>query len=394
MGAMSGFPPSKDDVRRLAETVIRVGDDVRVLLPDNTAPEYATLAAIVRDGACFTARMQPDIVVFDADRDDAVANAHTLADELEATGLRPVVWASGSPGHCQLVVRIKQKRDRNRWIARGRELGMDHKSWSRPPLSPHRSGVPVGLISPQTVEEALERLRDRSEPIEADQNLTSETWDLIWNGDGKRDSDNSQITFRIACGMVAKGWSREKGMRVLLGNLDFVGARKLRAKREQSEHEATRWWTHVWNRAEEFIAENPPISDPTTARLAIVELQNEALSYRWPNRLATGRCDYPMVRGGSALKCMLGICEIALKAGRIADLHLSVRHVADVSGLGSITSQKALRALTRGRWIDLTSTGTTTRASTYDLLISPSHREHLSSTMHNTDTHEYPSRGA
>lgn len=351
------------------------GGRARPLLEDNSCGRWTELVRVVWKRQAFLVRVRGDLLVCDIDGEDAPHRAKRLRGSMVAAGLCPVVWASGTPGHRQLLVCIPRNRERKRWRERSKAMGMDVKTMVRPPLSPHRMGRPVSLVYPDTVEEALEHL-GRWEVTDADDRyLTSRTFKLLRYGD--ENADQSVLTLQIAMGACAKGWSANRTYNALLSeqNLGGLGLRK-RIEKGSAQRAAAWFFEYVWPRAEEYVASNPPITDITDARLAIHALRLQADECEWRNVPITYRGEEVGVRGASVYKLVLGACDIALKAGRI-DVSISQRQFAEAAGLGSReTVRKALLGAQKLGWLRLLTKGKGRQPSEWRLLV-PRHEEGL-----------------
>jgi hypothetical protein len=80
---------------------------------------------------------------------------------MQADGLHPVLVESGQPGHLHLFCRITDPAARTRYLNLARQRGIDVRQGHnriRPPLSPHRNGLPVRLLTPEDPQQALAAL--------------------------------------------------------------------------------------------------------------------------------------------------------------------------------------------------------------------------------------------
>ncbi len=372
-------PPEPLEVLALAQAVMRLGRR-RVLLldTDNNGDGWVSLDEAARSGRAFTAHYRSDLLCIDADSERTAAAASTIADELSGLGFRPVEWASGRTGHRQVIVHIPDDRLRLQVEKDARGLGIDVRRHSRPPLSPHRLGLPVALIRPQTVQEALDAL---GAPLGAGQpserpTASARTWRLIRWGDPTAQS-GSEAVYRIACGLIGRGFTPEHGY-ALLVNPQNKGGEALRKRlRERGERAARTWFfDEVWPDAEQYVAENPPIRDATQARIAIAELRAEADRWKWSTVEVHIRAEVYIIRaetvrvaGPSVRRALEGVCDIASTAGTVRP-YVGERHLADVAGFGSrATVRKALRALVVLGWIEQDQPGKGRAAATYRLLL-------------------------
>jgi hypothetical protein len=350
---------------------MRTGEH-RVLLLDenNQADRWVQLAEAVASGRAFTVAYRSSLVVFDGDRDDALGAAISLADAAESAGIGCMIWASGRPGHVQVILSLPPDAKRGDWKAQGERLGLEPRTRSRPPLSPHRHGLPVRLVRPAAVWDVINLLAPPPWVKGWSEGLTPRTWARIRNGDPEARTE-SEAVYRIACGMISKGWQPEHAFRVLMDERN-VGGRGLRQRvKRRGERHARRWFVEsVWPRAEKFATTNPPITDPTEARVAIMLFQTEASVCSWSGTFTAHRGNEQVrVRAGSARRAFEGIVEIALKGGTVAP-YLSERTLALVCGFGHRrTVRNALDVLIHLGWIERVSKGAGSSGSVYRLLL-------------------------
>ena len=126
---------------------------------DNGGSGFVDLADAVASGEAFAVVVKPGLLAVDFDQDNAVEAAEALAAQLAEADARPVLVASGRPGHRHLFVWVGIE-SVDAWAAVAKQLGGDVRSGSRrirPPLTPHREGLPVALVA-MTEAEALEAL--------------------------------------------------------------------------------------------------------------------------------------------------------------------------------------------------------------------------------------------
>lgn len=366
--------PGKSDIFALAKAVM-APDRKRVLLinANNAADGWVSLDEAVRSGRTFTVRYRDDLMCLDGDSELTARAAVAIADQLEAIEYRPVVWATGSPGHVQVVVHIPDDRVRADTKEKARECGIDVRQDSRAPLAPHRLGLPVALLAPETVEEALRALGAPSEAGQPENRprASARTWGRIRWGDPTAQS-GSECAYRVACGLVGRGFTPEHGYALLLDPRNKGGEALRKRLRERGERAARAWWFDtVWLDAKRYVAENPPVRDPTEARLAIVQMRSEADRWRWSTVEVHIRPGAAPVRvaGSSVRRALEGLLDIASAAGTVVP-YIGERHLADMAGFGSRwTVRKCLRALAALGWITEEEPGKGRAAATYRLLL-------------------------
>ena len=151
------------DVRvALAAAVARPDTSiVTVLNADGLSVDRLPISVAVRTGVCFYVMARPGMLCADFDRADDAPRARRLCGYLEDLRLLPVLVASGQPGHRHVVCKVPEQL----WKPTGavaRRLGADVRGSIRPPLTPHRHGLAVELLSPVDPTEATWWLRARS----------------------------------------------------------------------------------------------------------------------------------------------------------------------------------------------------------------------------------------
>jgi hypothetical protein len=344
------------------------------LREDNSTDEWVEIATLAREGHPFVVKYADEFLVFDADLPSAPTAADVLRERAEALGLGVVIWASGREGHRQVVIQVPNPIQREALISLGREQGMQSRTQSRPPLSPHRLGLPVALIYPATIGEALAVLQ---RPPEAPRSrLTDRTWGRIRFGDSEAPS-GSEIVFSIAMGAASKGWSPHQLYALMLNPANLGGESLRRRVAKRGDAAARRWFfDDVWRRAVKFVGDNPPIADPTDVRLRLVEMVEEIPTHPWVvvdlGALRGG--NGPRVRGTSVRQGLHGLIELGLEAGRL-NLTVSDRMLTWYAGFGSrTTATRVLKALVVLGWIEPNWKGKGRTASTYRLLTNPARR--------------------
>jgi len=131
---------------------------------DNSRGGWLPLRVALRRDGAFAVEVGYDVLAVDQDGTALAPVVDELGRELRGAGSVPVFVASGREGHRHLFARV---RDRERWTARARDLGLPGdairlgNNLIRPPLSPHRLGLPVALLDPTDPVEAVVALAPR-----------------------------------------------------------------------------------------------------------------------------------------------------------------------------------------------------------------------------------------
>jgi hypothetical protein len=149
----------------LAWAVARPGSRALLIAPNNESLGWVAVEEAVAGGRSFAVNVDEDMLALDAD-DEAKGRfvEEILAPEISSKGISPVVIASGRPGHRHLFARIEDRRLKRELADRAQERGIDVRRTIRPPLSPHRLGLAVALLSPSSVTEALKALQPTKSP--------------------------------------------------------------------------------------------------------------------------------------------------------------------------------------------------------------------------------------
>lgn len=131
----------------------------REILPDNaggrTFPTYEETAIA---GVAAAIYVRPDWWPGEYDGEDPDVLGAALK---AAQGLRipMLAAASGQPGHCHLFAHVPSEALQRRLALVLRPLGVKPQRWIRPPLTPHRLGLPVHLLQPTDPSAFLAALR-------------------------------------------------------------------------------------------------------------------------------------------------------------------------------------------------------------------------------------------
>jgi hypothetical protein len=166
--ARTGQLSGENVIGSMVRTRVRVALAAAVAAPDAS---YATvldedsfavgqfpLGETVREGLSFYVMARRDMLVADFDHADDAVQAEELCTFLRREGLLPVLVASGQPGHRHVFCKIPE----GRWDSARHEakrLRADVRVSIRPPLTPHRQGLAVDLLSPTDPMDAVWWLR-------------------------------------------------------------------------------------------------------------------------------------------------------------------------------------------------------------------------------------------
>lgn len=332
----------------------------------------ATLAVEVAD----------DVLALDADTLAGAEAIRMLAAELRSAGLRPVVVASGQPGHLHLFARLPDRGTRDAFAERARTLhlpgnGVRHGRYQaiRPPGAPHRQGRPTYLLEPATFREVLEALV----PCVAESagspttefpdvgDLSANMHALLTTGRNPArgyDSDSERLQ-AIATSLVNAGYRQADAVRLLPALIDQPGARRLRKehdgadrRRRSGTEAAVRYLALCLRKAEDLVAKRPAIRAASDDLRAVLDrLEAAARAHRWRGR--AGATDYAV---------LLACVDIARRAGKLA-LALAQRTVAERAGVRAATVVVSRRRLVSAGWLRRVARGISGQADVWELRI-------------------------
>jgi len=147
-----------DLVIRAATAVMVPGSSVMQLGAGNKPVRHGiSLDEAAREGVAILVHLLDNIAAWDLDSHEEVEKARAYFRYLEAQGFLPTLWPSGQPGHAHLIVRCADHEQRVR-VTRAFKVRKSKRSL-RPPLSPHRWGLAVGVLD-LPLDVALRRLEE------------------------------------------------------------------------------------------------------------------------------------------------------------------------------------------------------------------------------------------
>ena len=199
---------------------------------------YRSLEQALASGQTFMGTVADDILAIDADTTPAVAALAHLADRLKSAGLDPILVASGRPDHQHLFARIRDADTLASYqdLARTMRLSLGHTI--RPPLSPHRSGLPVSLVEPSDPAEALASLSPKRPLPPRIQALLR---------DGVDHPHRSQEIQKVALAAYCRSWTCDEFIAAILGS-------PLAAEAVSKNRDPHRYLRHCWGKAREYAA--------------------------------------------------------------------------------------------------------------------------------------------
>lgn len=287
-----------------------VSDDglVRLLVVDDAWKKqpggWVDLSEATANYEPFMVHVRPDILALDADGDRRIRALGNLAKRLQQDGVVPVVTCSGRGHH--LFAWVPDRGTLQYWGEEAKKHGIDWRhdgSPIRPPLSPHPEGLPVGLID-MTIEEAIDALRGCRSAYRP--KLTAKLHRLLVDGwtDGSRYASPSEAVQAVATGCVNAGIGYAWFKKAMTNPSNRL------AQQSMAKHDDA-WLRRTWDRAEEYVARNPPRipEQRLTAQLKMIETCaldklpqcRAVLSQHLAAAAKAGRFQYPLSLDDCAL---------------------------------------------------------------------------------------------
>lgn len=320
--------PSPETILKLAQAIT---SDSNVLMIDdeNVSAGYRTLYEAVESGQAFAVDVRSDVLAIDFDTPIRRDRLEQLAFELVEAGMQPVRIASGSEGHEHLFAVVGP--DRDLWIRRAKDLGLATRTGGakiRPPLSPHRSGIPVRLISPSSVPLALDYLDPRYAP-------TAEKWArLLREGTLRGRRSDSLISFLLYA--LNDGADQRSVWRSLTDPANKLGEKIC----EKSKEAASEWFLGAWETASQRFRAAPPIRDRGAAFETLSALLLKIDDAFWPGRA-----------GARKKKVLRALLDEANRRGSLR-VAISQRAFAEATGLSPCRMRETVAEL-EGTWFDV-----------------------------------------
>ncbi|MCB1006482.1 MAG: MarR family transcriptional regulator, partial [Acidimicrobiales bacterium] len=284
----------------------------------------------------FAVKVRPEVLALDADTHDLAEAARDIADEMERSGLEPVVVASGRPDNVHVLVAIDDAEIRERWCQRAKNAGIDVRRTIRPPLSPHRLGLTTELLHPTSPLEARRRLQrprcGASDP-QARQDLSKGIRRLLRYGDTSQEfpsrSEGIQA-FTTACVNAGRPFAYFKA--ALLNPKNALG------QKVRDLPDPDRYLRQSWHSAEKWVAEHPLEDTRSEARYKAAAIRRAA-------------ADNPR-RPVSDQAVLMALCIRAEAAGTVDALDMSVRDIAVEAAVDKSTVGRSLKRLQGQGWLE------------------------------------------
>lgn len=353
---------------------MRRGRAARLIARDNGSPrgDLSLDAAVagVRAGRAptFAVWCAPDILAIDDDcKGKPGALDRAIQQVLDADG-EPVVMASGrKEGGRHLLTRGLPPAIAREIARSAKADGLDVRSFGdgtgegsgpiRPPFAPHRLGLPVRLLEPATVEEALAAMRPRNDRAKALLGrLSGAMRTLLDTGDnGRYYKSDSERLFAIATELARLG-ATEADAPGLIPLLDGPGAASLRKKHRGPEYLAGRI-----RKALAFLQQGhePPRGtrplDPEVTKLDAID------------RAIHGTC-WSGRSGARDLAVAVTLLSLARCLGSTS-FGVASRWLAERIGCSHVAASSALQRLIKLGWIRMIARHTARHAARFELLI-------------------------
>lgn len=144
-----------------AQAVVKPNGNALLINEDNTADRWVPLVEALRSGRAFAGDVRPDILALDWDRPDGLLMARAFGDAVAEHGFPTLIVASGRTGHAHSFSPVGIGPTRKQLIQLARASGGVVRRTIRPPLAPHRLGLPCSIFLPTDVEAARDIVRTR-----------------------------------------------------------------------------------------------------------------------------------------------------------------------------------------------------------------------------------------
>lgn len=339
----TGSPSNPDDRLALAQVVAWPGDRGRRLVADPANPnrkmaaEWVSVPDGVSSGWSFMVRVARNVLAVDADTADEVTDLVAFAGDLRADGRDPILVESGRGRH--LFVQLGAG-PLYLWRAHARSMGLDVRSWIRPPLAPHPKGLPVRLID-VTVADVLAAFPG---PPSGTIRLSARMLRLL-DGEGvDAYSSRSEAVQALATAAVKCGWTKARFIGTLSASPVWAPV--------VAEHGGEHWVDRSWKVAGRHVN--------TTGHRGAVEVQSvrDAMLHRaWTG--PSGRRDRLVLEAHTAS---------AETRGEVIHV-LSNGDAAVAVGMAIGTVRQAHRSLEKLGWLTRKEAGTGTQATLWELRV-------------------------
>ena len=337
------------DRLELARCVLRPGERVRFVNHDNSAGSWVDLEKAVCSGRAYMGTVHSAVLALDCDPTEdlrASSGLKVMQTTLKNLGVAHVVCASGRPDHHHLFAKPQDTKIRGDLAALALSHGLGVRQMIRMPLSPHRHGLPVGLVHPSSTQEALRGLTGPSQ-----QPLSPHCQRILDTGVSKHRSDSERL-LSLCLAMYQRHWLKEEAFQALL---DRPGGECLHRYRRQGR-DAAYEFDQCWQKAVDYVREHPAVQGPPELVAGLVCLRDHMDAHTWEGS-----------QGLTDRTVLLALMHIAITTSQIT-VHASERLLVEMTGRNSRTAiRDALIRLQKRGWLQRTSTGDRQWASTFTL---------------------------
>jgi len=282
-------PSPSAQILRLAEAIQEPSTLCGVLDEDGHLHHQDVLSLRLVETASFYVRVQPDVLALDYDSvngDRDVERLLAILASLDSAGA-PVVVGSGRPGHRHVFVRIGTGEDFDFAAEVATNTGFQVRTnlAIRPPMARHRQGLPVRLLEPATLGEAIGRLSRSDKHVPYTRRVSRATTTLtdlpplpvprqplpehmttllrsadngthsFVSGDGVLDRSSAIQAF--LCSAACCGWNYEEVRDALHDPANALGERV----REKQPEITEIWLKRSWSNAISHVTEHDRLCD-------------------------------------------------------------------------------------------------------------------------------------
>ena len=345
------------EIRALAFAISEC-DKILLIDSENKGKFSADIDSAILHNACFAIRPHSNIVSLDFDEPgDLELVFAEVIEYIRNLGQHPVIVQSGTPGHLHLFCRVTNDvliaEIRDFIASRGVSRWMRTNTFIRPPLSFHRDGEKVKLVTPESAQEALALL---SKEI-AKTDLPEDTIKKIKYGllNQTKYKSGSELTQAIVNSCYMSGYSFDEIFNILVKKENRGGNSLKRRIRDKGENQARSWLRLSYTKAEKFIASRD---------LELLETQVSIICK------SISRLDINSKRKITLIKTIRAHAEVASRA-RSYQYNASIRQLATVSAISSIvTITRANRHLITLGYLRRLNKGRETKGSRWELCFS------------------------
>lgn len=324
---MAGHVQSSSEIALIRDLAFAISEcDKILLIDDNNNGKFCnSIDTAVGDELCFAVRPHAGVVTLDFDEP---GDLNLVFDEtvsyIRGLGGRPVIVASGTVGHLHLFCRIDdeeiQTDIRDFLSSKGVSKWLRVNTFIRPPLSPHRAGLPVSLVEPGSPQRALALLGKSI--IKKD--LPSDMLMKIKYGllNQNQYSSGSELTQAIVNSCYLSGYTLEEIFE-LLSRSENRGGNSLKKRiKERGHSRAMGWLSLSYDKASRFITAN---------NLEEIRKWSSSICDQISRLAINGR------RKISLIKIFMAHIDVASRA-RSYKYNASVRQLAVASSVSSIVT--------------------------------------------------------